>query len=163
MDSYTKRDGKTVVIHQMTDEHLDNAIRYFSTYPANGPPGLHGVLLHERTKRQTQYQNIRTRQEAKAIRFGELGGMTPAKLIDAWQKKLDEEPPSYFKRNAIQTVGGDGRPLTVAIRTAGEIAELVNENERLKKRVAMLETERGPGLKAPRPIETCSIGADWED
>lgn len=36
------------------------------------------------------------------------------------------------------------------------------ENEQLKKRIAMLEAERGPGMKAPQPTITCDLGEYWE-
>ena len=45
---------------------------------------------------------------------------------------------------------------TVTYHSQNETIEI------LQKRVAMLEAERGPGLSAPKPLQTCDVGADWE-
>jgi hypothetical protein len=45
----------------------------------------------------------------------------------------------------------------------GFIGDMHEQNLKLRQRVAMLEAERGPGLKAePKPI-TCDVGAYWDD
>lgn len=58
-DRYQNKEGKTIIIAQMDDNHLQNAIEYFKKKFQNRPdswqlPGLIRSLEKERDKRITQ-------------------------------------------------------------------------------------------------------------
>ncbi len=98
--------------------------------------------------------------------------------VDDRQRHLDERNAQFFKvaRLLLDNTDAGYEWSVLAERTAKAVDDLRADvslargalyiankrREEAEKRVAMLEVERGPGLSAPKPIQTCDVGADWE-
>jgi hypothetical protein len=149
-----------VRVREMSEGHLVNTVTLLRSGRA---PALQYMLPALQFEEARRSRELAVGAEIEPRTRPEVLGLSPEEakeLVDSWKQRshqygMAEQQPGNSLRHSHPRHHG------VAYRTPREIAELVDENERLKKRVAMLEAERGPGIKPPaEPIVALDI--DWD-